>query len=117
MTSGRGGDPPASTVRGATYAMGAVTIWAGWIVAMRVGVTTTLSAPDLTALRFGVAGMVLLPVVVRRGVAFDRLGWLWLTALTVGGGAPMVLLVGTGLRFAPAADGGALFPGVMPGHH
>src|SRR5499427_672673 len=29
-------------------------------------------------------------------------------------GAPMVLLVNIGLLFAPAAHGGALFPGVMP---
>jgi drug/metabolite transporter (DMT)-like permease len=32
----------------------------------------------------------------------------------MGCGAPMVLLVNVGLLFAPAAHGGALFPGVMP---
>ena len=32
----------------------------------------------------------------------------------MGCGAPMVLLVNAGLLFAPAAHGGALFPGVMP---
>src|SRR6267142_6372214 len=54
-------------VNGAVCAIPAVAIWAGWLVMMRVGVNTTLTAFDLTALRFGVAGVVLLPVVVRRG--------------------------------------------------
>ena len=37
-----------------------------------------------------------------------------MAAITAGCGAPMVLLVNAGLLFAPAAHGGALFPGVMP---
>jgi hypothetical protein len=51
---------------------------------------------------------------VKRGLALDRLGWIGLAAISVGCGAPMVLLVNAGLLFAPAAHGGALFPGVMP---
>jgi drug/metabolite transporter (DMT)-like permease len=35
-------------------------------------------------------------------------------AIIAGCGAPMVLLVNAGLLFAPAAHGGALYPGVMP---
>src|ERR1700730_1573292 len=54
-------------VIGAVCAIAAVAIWAGWLVMMRVGVTTALTAFDLTALRFAVAGVVLLPVVLRRG--------------------------------------------------
>ena len=52
-------------VIGAACAIAAVVIWAGWLVMMRIGVNTTLTAFDLTALRFGVAGVVLLPVVLR----------------------------------------------------
>jgi drug/metabolite transporter (DMT)-like permease len=51
---------------------------------------------------------------VKKGLALDRLGWIGLAAISVGCGAPMVLLVNAGLLFAPAAHGGALFPGVMP---
>jgi hypothetical protein len=50
-------------VTAAVCAIAAVAIWAGWLVMMRVGVTTTLTAFDLTALRFVVAGVVLLPVI------------------------------------------------------
>ena len=81
---------------------------------MRLGVTTRLSAPDLTALRFAVAGPVLLPIVLRRGLAIDRLGWPGFVAVVAGAGAPVVLVVGIGLRFAPVAHAGALYQGVVP---
>jgi drug/metabolite transporter (DMT)-like permease len=99
---------------GASCAVAAVAIWAGWLVMMRLGVTTTLSAPDLTALRFAVAGPVLLPVVLRRGLALDRLRWPGLVAVAAGAGAPVALVVGAGLRFAPVAHAGAFYQGVVP---
>jgi drug/metabolite transporter (DMT)-like permease len=92
----------------------AVAIWAGWLVMMRLGVTTTLSAPDLIALRFAIAGPLLLPVVIRQGRALERLGWLGFVAVVLGAGAPQVLVVGAGLLFAPVAHAGALFQGVVP---
>jgi drug/metabolite transporter (DMT)-like permease len=101
-------------VIGAGCAIATVSIWAGWLVAMRFGVTTHLSAADLTALRFATAGVVLLPVVVRNGIALDRLGWAGFIAIVIGAGAPQVLLVGFGLLFAPVAHSGALFQGVVP---
>jgi drug/metabolite transporter (DMT)-like permease len=101
-------------VIGAACAITAVTIWAGWLVMMRLGVTTTLSAPDLTTLRFAVAGPVLLPVVLRRGLALDRLGWSGFVAVAAGGGAPVALVIGAGLRLAPVAHAGALYQGVVP---
>jgi drug/metabolite transporter (DMT)-like permease len=101
-------------ITGAICAVAAVAIWAGWLVIMRLGVTTTLAAPDLAALRFTVAGLVRLPIVLRRGLALDRLGLWGLAALAIGGGAPYVLLVGGGLLFAPVAHAGALTQGVVP---
>jgi drug/metabolite transporter (DMT)-like permease len=83
-------------------------------VITRLAVTTSLDASDVAALRFGVAGLVLLPVLVRRGLARDRLGWPLLAVLVAGLGAPYALVATTGLRFAPAYDGGALNPGCMP---
>jgi drug/metabolite transporter (DMT)-like permease len=99
---------------GACYAIAAVAIWAGWLVMMRLGVTTTLSAPDLTALRFATAGPLLLPVVLRRGLAIDRLGWPGLAAVVIGAGAPVALIIGFGMRFAPVAHAGVLYQGIVP---
>jgi drug/metabolite transporter (DMT)-like permease len=81
---------------------------------MRLGVSTTLTAPDLAALRFATAGTLLLPVLWRRGLAIDRLGWAGLGAVVIGAGAPVALVIGVGLRFAPVAHAGALFQGIVP---
>jgi drug/metabolite transporter (DMT)-like permease len=101
-------------VRGAFYGLAAVCIWAGFIVVSRVGVQTSLTPLDVAAIRFSVAGLLLLPHLLSKGLALDRLGWTGVAAIIMGCGAPMVLLVNVGLLFAPAAHGGALFPGVMP---
>jgi drug/metabolite transporter (DMT)-like permease len=108
-----GGRTPAQYLRGALYGLAAVSIWSGWIVVARLGLQTSLTPWDIAALRFGVAGLLLLPYIVNKGLALERLGWLGLAAIVLGGGAP-VLLANAGLLFAPAAHAGALFPGVMP---
>lgn len=100
-------------LRGSLYGLAAVGIWSGWIVVARLGLRTSLTPWDIAALRFGVAGLILLPYLIRKGLAFDRLGWIGLAAIVLGGAAP-VLFANSGLKFAPAAHAGALFPGVMP---
>lgn len=106
------------TLRGALWVLFAVVIWAGWMVTTRLGVATTgptrLSAWDITALRFLVAGLLLAPVVLRRGFAWRKLGASWFAVLVAGAGAPYVVVVTWALIFAPAAHGGALLPGTMP---
>src|SRR5882724_458922 len=62
-------------------------------------------------LRRGRPGPAALPDAA--GLALDRLGWLGVAALVLGG-APTVMLANAGLLFAPASHAGALFPGVMP---
>ncbi len=101
-------------LKGALFGLAAVSIWASWSAITRLAVTTQLDAWDIAALRFGVAGLLLLPVVVQRGLARDRLSWLGLAVLIGGAGVPYVLLAAGGLRFAPAHDQGALNPGFMP---
>lgn len=101
-------------LKGATFGLAAVSIWASWSVVTRLAVTTSLDAWDIAALRFGVAGLLLSPVLIQRGLARDRLGWLGLAAIIAGLGAPYALVAAGGLRFAPAWDQGALNPGCMP---
>ena len=102
-------------LKGAVFGFAAVSIWASWSVVTRLAVTTSLDAWDIVALRFGVAGLLLSPVLVPRGLARDRLGWLGMAVIIAGTGAPYALVAAAfGLRFAPAYDGGALNPGCMP---
>src|ERR1700761_9143686 len=99
---------------GAAFGLAAVSIWSGWIVVARLGLRSSSLTPwDIAALRFGVAGLAMLPFVLARGLAYERLGWGGSAAIVLGGAAP-VFLANWGLTFAPAAHAGALFPGVMP---
>lgn len=105
---------PAEYIRGALYGLAAVSIWASWILAVRLGLRTSLTSWDITAIRFGVAGLILLPHLLKKGLAVDRLGRLGLTAILVGGGAPMIMASYGGLAFAPAAHAASLFTALIP---
>jgi drug/metabolite transporter (DMT)-like permease len=101
-------------LKGAVCGFAAVSIWSGWSVVTRLAVTTDLNALDIVALRFGVAGVILSPVILRRGLALERLGSFGLAGIIAGLGAPYALVAAEGLRYAPAYDAGALNPAVMP---
>ncbi len=102
------------TVKGYLYSFLAVTIWAGWMVYTRFGLSTSLNVADITALRFLTAGLLLLPVVIKKGFALDRLGIKGLLILVIGAGAPYALISANGLIYAPASHAAALMPGTMP---
>jgi drug/metabolite transporter (DMT)-like permease len=104
----------ADYVRGSLYGVAAVAIWASWVVAVRLGLRTSLTPWDITAIRFGVAGLILLPYLMKQGLAVDRLGGVGLAAIALGGGAPMVLLSYGGLLFAPAAHAASLYTALIP---
>src|SRR4030088_175785 len=101
----------AKYARGALFGLAAVSIWAGNIVVAGLGLRSSLTPWDIAAIRFGVAGVLLIPYLLREGLALARLGWVGLASLVLGG-APTVLLANCGLLYAPAAHAGALFPGV-----
>ena len=109
-------DNPATSdyVRGALYGLAAVALWASWVLAVRYGIRTSLTPWDITAIRFAVAGLLLLPIVLKRGLAVDRVGPVGLLASVCGGGAPMVLVAYGGLLFAPAAHAASLFTACIP---
>jgi hypothetical protein len=89
--------------RDKVYGLAAVSNWAEFIVVARLGIRTSLTPWDITAIRFVVSGSLLLPYVIRKGLAFERLGWTGLAAIVAGCGAPMVLLANADSMFAPAA--------------
>ncbi|MDK3019801.1 EamA family transporter [Pseudodonghicola flavimaris] len=97
---------------GLGWAAVAILVWSGALVMLRLGVTTSLNAYDLTMLRFAVAGLLLAPIALRRGRGTDRLGVMGLGAMVVCFGAPYVLLVALAMKTAAAAAG-ALNPGAM----
>ncbi|WP_162917591.1 DMT family transporter [Dongia deserti] len=105
---------PWRVLAGCALALVAVAIWSGWLVITRLAVTSTLTAEDLAALRFGASALILLPVVWRRGLELDRFGWRGLALIVICAGAPYVLLASHGLALATAAEAGVLIPGTIP---
>jgi drug/metabolite transporter (DMT)-like permease len=91
----------------------AMLIYASQFVLSRWSMQRTLSLWDLAALRFTVAGLVSLPLVLRRPPA-GAAGWWPIVALSIAAGAPYTLIMYTGLTLAPAAHGAVIITGGMP---
>jgi len=101
--------PPAAA--GFMAGIAAALIWGAWPVLSRDAIIAGFAPLDIAALRFGVAGFVLAPLILRNG-----LGGLGLTralVLAAGAGAPYVLVTVTGLSLAPAGHGGVIIPSTM----
>lgn len=97
---------------GAAYGALAALIWAGFPAITKLAMSSNaLTAWDVTALRFGVAGVLLLPVFAKRGIG--KLRWPAALLLACGAGAPYVLLTAGGLAFAPAGHMGVITPSCM----
>lgn len=80
----------------------------------RYAVQHGLAPFDLVALRYLLAGPVMLPVFWRLGVrTCAGIGWRRGLLLAVISGAPMTLAMSTGALLAPAAHGAALGPGTV----
>lgn len=96
-----------TTVRGILAGTAAATIWSGWYVLARHGVTTGGLGPyDLAALRFLVAAPILLLMLGRFPVARPQLPMALIMSLGVG--PAFVIVVGTGFLQSPANFGGAV---------
>jgi drug/metabolite transporter (DMT)-like permease len=108
--------PAASThyLKGALCGIGVASIWASWSAMTRFAVTSSFDPWDIALLRYGLAGLLLAPVVARQGVARDRLGWLGLVAIVAGAGAPYAFVAASALRLAPVAELSALNPACIP---
>ncbi len=98
---------------GIASALTAVVIGAGWHVATRLGVTTSLHPVDLALLRYGVPALIMLPVLLKTGLLPTGVPKGWLALVVIGAGLPFGLLAMAGSQFAPVAHMGVIIPGGM----
>ncbi len=99
-------------VVGVVVGLLAASIGALYTVFARWGLARGLQAPDLTVLRFGVAGIITLPVLVmawRRDATQLTAQWKVWVAVAMLAGVPFGLLMFGALQFAPASHA-AVFP-------
>ncbi|WP_366655659.1 DMT family transporter [Fodinicurvata sp. EGI_FJ10296] len=87
-------------------------IWSGWIVVSRFGVQQTLTIYDITALRFGVAAVIVLPFAIMDRSWRRRPGLMVLIAVSAG--APYALTAVAGMQYAPASHAGVFINGLLP---
>lgn len=103
---------PARLVAGVAVGLLAAGIGALYTVFARWGIGHGLQSPDLTVLRFGVAGLLMLPVLIlawRRDAAQFTARWRVWAAIALLAGTPFGLLMFGALQFAPVSHA-AVFP-------
>ncbi len=95
-------------VRGIAWGVLAVLAWAmSTMSGPRSAPRQGFRAPDLTVLRFGVAGLIMLPMLLRMGLRdLGGLGWPRGLALLLAAGPLFGLCVNTGFRPGPAGPSG-----------
>jgi drug/metabolite transporter (DMT)-like permease len=108
--------PSRARIRLAIAAMlGCVLIYGSNFAISRHAVLNGLTTGDLVMLRFLTAGLILLPLFLRRGGFADCAGVGWRRGLliTLMSGLPMTMLMIGGLSLAPAAHGASITPGTV----
>ena len=105
--------PSSNLALGLASAIGVIFIWSGFMVFSRAGVTGGLTAYDLAALRFIIAGGLVVPFIYDWWPKRLPLGAQAVMALS-GPGAIYTLLMYSGLSAAPAAYAGVFANGSLP---
>ncbi|MDD5296826.1 MAG: DMT family transporter [Rhodocyclaceae bacterium] len=98
-------------MKGFLAAAGVVLIWTGFNIVSRMGGKSALTPFDLAAMRFGVAGLLLLPFALKKKFAAT---WLQLAILAAFGGVGYCVQIYSGFAFAPASHAGILVNGKIP---
>lgn len=90
-------------IKGFLYVLFSVCIWSGWVVVSRYGVKGALSVYDITAIRFTTSGLLMLPIVLRKGFRIGPWG-IWsglLISILMGSCYTNVMFIG--MRYAPVS--------------
>lgn len=103
-------------ILGLVSAIGAVTIWAMFLLVTRFAVQGSFTVEEILLLRLLPGLIVMAPVMWKLGVMPPRASASWPRAvmLMFGASAVFPFVVSSGLAFAPASDAGALAPGMLP---
>lgn len=103
------------TLLGLMAVLTTVLVYAVNFAISRYSLLHGMSSHDIVALRFLVAGLVLLPYFLRLGLAdLGGLGWRRALVITYLAGAPYMVIFVWGLSLAPASHGAVLNPGMVP---
>lgn len=98
---------------GVMFGLAAALMWASYLSFARAGISTGLQPQDFVLLRFGVAGLVMLPWLLRNRSELSELGWRKSATIALLAGPLFVLLGVGGYRYAPLAHGVVFQPATI----
>lgn len=99
---------------GLAWGLAAAAIWGGYLAFARAGIVGGLAPPDFALLRYGTAGLLVLPLLPRLGLRdLAGIGWRRGAVLAAFAGPAFILLGTWGYRFAPLAHGAVVQPAVV----
>lgn len=102
------------SVRGIAAGLLAAMIWATFMVEAKSGTNRGLLPQDFILLRFGTAGAIMLPWLLRHDPAnLAGIGWRRAGLLTLLAGPPFILLGTSGYLYAPLAHGAVIQPSTI----
>lgn len=91
-----------------------VLIWASFMLVTRLSLQGNFTVEEIITLRLLPAFLIMSPFMFKLGVIPHKLRWPKAVILMFGASAITPYLIAGGLVYAPASDGGALAPGVLP---
>jgi drug/metabolite transporter (DMT)-like permease len=89
-----------------------ILLFSGFTLVSRLGFASSLKLMDIAALRFGIGGLIMLPVLLHYG--FSQVRWRDAAALAFFGGLGFALFAYAGFSLAPASHGAVLLHGTLP---
>lgn len=89
-------------------------IWAGYLVVTRAAMKANLTPLDVGLLRSIPAALCLIPFIWRKGLIPQGTTWRDFVGIGVLGGTCFIVVLATGLSFAPVADSGIFAPSMLP---
>lgn len=105
---------PEARALGLTAALATVTIWAAFLLGTRFAVQGSFTVEEILILHLVPGALVMSPIMWRLGVMPRGQSMPRAVMLMIGASAVFPYVVSTGLSYAPASDGGALAPGMLP---
>ncbi|WP_233402681.1 DMT family transporter [Marinomonas transparens] len=87
-------------------------IWGSWPVISKLAQIQSITSVEITILRFGVSGLILLPVLFYHSASLSSLCTKGV-ALAIGAGMPYVLLAVNGMSLSSSAHFGIIAPSCM----
>ena len=99
---------------GLVAALLTVSIWASFLVGTRFAVKGNFTVEEVLILRLVPGAIALSPLMLKFDLIPRDQSWVRAIILMFGASAIFPYIVSSGLIYAPASDGGALAPGVLP---